>query len=71
MEALTDEYIWFKAVMKSYAKDRNEDLSMEKFKELTSFELAQIVMGYSSTLGLEALSKSLLTDERGEINESD
>lgn len=70
-EELIAEHKWFKSVMASYEKDRNEVLSWEDFDLMTGFELAQIVMGYSSTMGLENLADLMINGNGEDDREED
>ena len=47
-----EEYRWFKSVMKSYRKEKGQELDGDIFSSLPPMELAQIVLNYSSVSGL-------------------
>lgn len=70
-EELVSEHRWFKSVMASYEKDRNETLSWEDFDLMTGFELAQIVMGYSSATGLETFADLMINGNGDDGREED
>lgn len=53
LQAVLDNYKWFRAVMKSYKKEKGRDLSEEDFDSIQPLDLAQIVFNYSSVNGID------------------
>lgn len=53
LQVVLDNYKWFRAVMKSYKKEKGRDLSEEDFESIQSLDLAQIVFNYASVKGIE------------------
>ena len=53
LQVVLDNYKWFRAVMKSYRKEKGRDLSEEDFDSIQPLDLAQIVFNYSSVNGID------------------
>lgn len=54
IDDVVEQYRWFKSVINSYKKEKNEVLDGETFSNIDSLELAQIVLNYSSVNGINS-----------------
>lgn len=68
LQVVLDTYKWFRAVMKSYKKEKGIDLNEEDFDSIQPLDLAQIVFNYSSVNGIDKFY-DLVTNVGGDEDE--